>query len=477
MRERHFLARTPATKAKCREQDATLRAEIAELLKSDGWNTASACALAEWNPYDQNASAGFFDLEWMFGMMEGFDVTIGNPPYVRADEPSDENKRLREKILASRQYETLWEKWDLFVPFIEKGFKLLRSGGITTMIVSDAYCHSKYAQKSQSWFLKNSRILKLDFCADLKIFDAAVHNVIYFFQQADGSHQTPERRVHSETFGNVTTLPSDEQEKLTHRAFFPKETASQRIVCKIVTLDSICYVSYGLRPNSDENEAKGEFTTADVVSETRDRVHCKPYVEGKHLAPWLPLTNLWIEWGTERAPSRFCRPTFPELYTVPAKILAQRSPGPDPVISFDDQNLVFTPAIVGFVPWHSLAAARNRSLQKAARYRDEKPRPDLSKREELEATSRRFTVKYLLGVINSSTARDFLRANRRSNIHLYPDDWKNLPIPDVSPQQQQPIVALVEQILTAKRANPGADISALEAELDHAVALLYGTTP
>lgn len=68
-------------------------------------------------------------------------------------------------------------------------------------------------------------------------------------------------------------------------------------------------------------------------------------------------------------------------------------------------------------------------------------------------------------------------ANRRSNIHLYPDDWKKLPILDVSPQQQQPIVALVEQILTAKRANPKADITALESELDHAVALLYGTTP
>ncbi|WP_367358897.1 hypothetical protein [Syntrophus sp. (in: bacteria)] len=40
----------------------------------------------------------------------------------------------------------------------------------------------------------------------------------------------------------------------------------------------------------------------------------------------------------------------------------------------------------------------------------------------LEATSRRFHVKFLLAVMNSSVARDFLRANRRSNIHLYPDD-------------------------------------------------------
>ena len=54
---------------------------------------------------------------------------------------------------ASEQYETLWEKWDLFVPFIEKGFRLLRRGGAIAYIVSDAYCHAKYAEKSQGWFV------------------------------------------------------------------------------------------------------------------------------------------------------------------------------------------------------------------------------------------------------------------------------------------------------------------------------------
>jgi hypothetical protein len=121
---------------------------------------------------------------------------------------------------------------------------------------------------------------------------------------------------------------------------------------------------------------------------------------------------------------------------------------------------------------------RNNSLKKAARYRGEKPpRPDLPKREELEATSRRFAVKYLLGVMNSPAARDFLRASRRSNTDLYPDDWKKLPIPDVPPAQQQSVVALVEQILTAKRANANADISVLEQQLDAEVSRLYGLTP
>jgi adenine-specific DNA-methyltransferase len=120
---------------------------------------------------------------------------------------------------------------------------------------------------------------------------------------------------------------------------------------------------------------------------------------------------------------------------------------------------------------------RNNSLKKAARYRGERPRPDLPKREELDATSRRFAVKYLLGVMNSSVAREFLRAHRRSNIHLYPDDWKQLPIPDVPSEQQKPIVALVDHILRAKRANPNADLTAFEADLNARVAALYGLTP
>ena len=89
-------------------------------------------------------------------------------------------------------------------------------------------------------------------------------------------------------------------------------------------------------------------------------------------------------------------------------------------------------------------------------------------------TSRRFAVKFLLGVMNSTVAHNFLKANRRSNIHLYPDDWKKLPIPDVPPEQQAPIIELVDQILDAKRTDLDADVSELENEIDQIVYSLYG---
>lgn len=366
----------------------------------------------------------------------------------------------------------------VYVPFLERSYKLLRPNGVSTMIVSDAFCHSKYAQKAQNWFLQNARILRLDYCGEVKIFEAAVHNVITCLQKADGAQWKPERRFHRETFGEVTELPSDEQAKLTNRAFFPEESLHAGFSVSTLPIGTICYVSFGCRPNSDEKRAKGLFVAADLVSETKDKNHPKPYIEAKDIFRWTYKQSRWLEWGTSRSPGLLTRPTFVRLYEVPEKIVAADVSGAKNRAAYDNGQVFHSHTLISFVPWHSLHGVRNNSLKKAARYRGENPpRPDLPKREELETISRCFTVKYLLGVMNSASARDFLRANRRSNIHLYPDDWKKLPIPDVSTAQQQPVIELVDRILCLKRANPDADITALESEIDALVAALYGTTP
>ena len=471
------LLPNPADQEQLREKE-----QKAYKLRKENFDSKfeDARKIAGWKPYDQNTNADFFDPVWMFGVRDGFNITIGNPPYVRADS-GDKHLEMRQRIEESKQYETLWEKWDLYIPFIERSYKLLKPEGFTTLIVSDAYCHAKYAQKSQNWFLKNSRIMRLDFFGKIKIFNAGVHNVTYLFQKADGSHQKPERRVHAPEFGTVNLLPTKEQRELTHRVFFPEDTDFQSFSTPTITLEEICYITKGMVVHAHEKKARGEFELRDLVSDVKDEHHPKPLVEGKHLAKWLPTTNKWLEWGTKRAPDLFSRPTFPEIYEVEGKILVQRSPGPDPKACYDDSRLHFTESSVGFLLWYSLAEVRNRSIKKQTRYHDETPhRPDLPNREELEQTSHRFAVKFLLGVMNSTTAHNFLKANRRSNIHLYPDDWKKLPIPDVSPEEQAPIVELVDKILDAldaKRTDPNEDVSDLENEIDQIVYLLYGITP
>lgn len=444
---------------------------------------AEANRIARWDPYDQNTAAGFFDPEWMFGITEGFDITIGNPPYVRTDAGGEDLilrqqiKAMRQQIRDSKQYETLYEKWDLFIPFIERSYKLLKPGGFTTLIVSDAYCHAKYALKSQEWFLENGRILRLDFLSKIQIFDAAVKNIIYLFQHASGSDNKPERRVHAPIFGAVHPLSTDEQRNLTQRAFFPEDTVAAQFAVPTIMLDNICYISVGMVVHGDEKRAQGAFGLKDVVSEVKDERHPKAFVEGKYLARWLPATNKWLEWGTERAPVLFRRRTFPELYEVEEKLISisMAADVEKLRVVYDNQKLYHNDSAYCFIPWHSLAGVRNRSIKQRTRYRDEKPeRPELPQREDLEQTSCRFTLKFLLGVMNSIVAGDFLRANRRHNIRVYPDDWKKLPIPDVSPEEQAPVVALVDEILDAKRAGLEKKVSRLEDKLDQAVSVLYG---
>ncbi len=435
----------------------------------------NALKIARWKPYDQNAMEDWFAPEWMFRITEGFDIAIGNPPYVRAD-AGGKNAKLRQQIRDSKQYETLYEKWDLFIPFIERSYKMLNLGGFTTLIVSDAYCHAKYAIKSQEWFLRNSKILRLDFLGKIKIFDAAVKNVIYLFQRADGSKSKPERRVHEDEFGSVYLLPTDEQQNLTQRAFFPEDSDSPQFSTTTVTLEEICYITKGMVVHSDDKIAQGEFGKKDVVSNEKDEFHPKPFVEGKYLDRWIPATQKWLEWGTKRAPALFSRKTFPELYDVDEKLISiSISASAEKLrVVYDNAKLYHNHSAWSFVPWHALAGVRNRSIQKQTRYRDEKPKPELPKREDLEKTSRRFSVKFLIGVMNSSCARDFLRAIRRSNLNLYPDDWKKLPIPDVSPEQQSPIVALVDKILDAKQKGLERKVARLEKKLDKEVSALYG---
>ena len=337
VRERYFNARTRVAKLKLRKQDAALRDDLADALK-DLWVAGpdTARAVAHWDPYDQNASASWFDPEWMFGVSEGFDIVIGNPPYVRADFPDNGHKRTRKTILDSGDYETLWEKWDMFVPFMEKSFNLLAEGGVSSLIVSDAFGHAKYALKAREWFLSNALIERIDFFCKIKIFDAAVHNLSYLFQKAEASENKPLRRLHEPVFGKVKELSTGRQKDLSERVFFP-EDLYRPPSSPTIRLGDLCYVSKGMVVHAHERKASGAFTLRDVVSNTKDEIHPKPFVEGKHLDRWVHVTNLWLEWGTDRAPALFSRRAFDELFASDEKIIVQRSPGPDPKACYDNK--------------------------------------------------------------------------------------------------------------------------------------------
>ena len=67
--------RVPGTqKLKCIRADHSLRQALATALREAGFPDEIAMKIADWDPYDQNASADWFEPEYMFGARDGFDI-------------------------------------------------------------------------------------------------------------------------------------------------------------------------------------------------------------------------------------------------------------------------------------------------------------------------------------------------------------------------------------------------------------------
>ena len=187
VRRRYFTARTPATKQKYRDQDNELRAEIAAMLKSNGIQVEVAQKLANWDPYDQNNVAAFFDPEWMFNLTTGFDIVIGNPPYVR-----QEQIKAQKPLLARALPEVYAGTADLYVYFYGRGFQLLREGGYLAYISSNKFFRADYGKTLRSFFANQVRLQSIIDFGDLPVFEATAYPCILIGSKGT---PTPEQKV------------------------------------------------------------------------------------------------------------------------------------------------------------------------------------------------------------------------------------------------------------------------------------------
>ena len=188
IRHLHFSAKSTSTKHRLREKDLALRKKLIELL-SDENNFASddAKQLAEWNPYDQNDTSSFFDPEWMFGVADGFDIVIGNPPYIQLQNNGGELAKLYEGC----GYSTFARTGDIYCLFYERGWQLLKKDGHLCYITSNKWMRAGYGEKTRDFFAnKTNPLLLIDF-AGVKIFESAtVDTNILLFSRSNNQHKT-----------------------------------------------------------------------------------------------------------------------------------------------------------------------------------------------------------------------------------------------------------------------------------------------
>ena len=179
VRHEHFNARSPEKKAKCREKDATLRKQIADTLQKSGLPAPTAKALAAWDPYDQNKSATFLDPAWMFSIKDGFDVVIGNPPYVRQEQIKELKPQLKE------HYDCYTGTADLYVYFYERSIQLLKPGGVFSFISSNKWFRSAYGEKLRGWLTKQTRVRDVIDFGDAPVFTAIAYPCVVALTKED----------------------------------------------------------------------------------------------------------------------------------------------------------------------------------------------------------------------------------------------------------------------------------------------------
>ena len=125
--------------------------------------------LVKWNPFAFNVAEDFLDPEWMFGVKDGFDVVIGNPPYIQLQA----NKGELANLYKDFGFETFDRKGDIYCLFYERGHKLLSKNGVLCFITSDKWMRNSYGVNLRNYFITKTGCEKLVDFPDLQIFESA----------------------------------------------------------------------------------------------------------------------------------------------------------------------------------------------------------------------------------------------------------------------------------------------------------------
>jgi len=271
-----------------------LKARIKQLNKdiTDGSQYArleSVVQLAEqltsWNPYDQNASSPFFDPEWMFGVNEGFDVVIGNPPYGIV---------FNEELKASYNYLYISFKRnnDIYVAFFERSIGILQSYGYLCLITPNTYMNGDYFKQLRTLFRSRVKIVEIVDFKNSKIFQDPTVFVAITILQRKNTDIIPYKsiiKISNEDFSSTNKIQFSIDE-MNDLPFKSTNQIIEKIICnkeKYIPFDDKYYVkdvgfnywSIGKGKKRDGNSIGNRI----LYSGSKENSDDKSYLKGRDI--------------------------------------------------------------------------------------------------------------------------------------------------------------------------------------------------
>ncbi|MDP2335738.1 MAG: TaqI-like C-terminal specificity domain-containing protein [Bacteroidota bacterium] len=416
----------------------------------------------DWNPFDDSHPSSFFSPAWMFGIRNGFDVVIGNPPYVSAN-----NMKFEQRVFFNSYsyYNTLKGKWDLYVAFTERSLRLLRTRGVFTFIVPFGLLNQPFAQHLRTLILSDYKLVSIVDLHNNKIFEnATVPSCIPLIKKGiSKNHDVVILDFKDLKFEKLHLIGIEKYSASTQQMFRTedldvKTAVLDKIRQKGENLDSFFYCSTGAEIHGKEiRNDNGTLTSGkskfDVLHDQSNE-GLMPYIEGSDIKKskegrysWPSITQ-WIDFSK---PEEMRSAKFRELFES-EKIIIRRSSGLLRILAVYDNRKIYTSE-------KCILILNKSSLPKKHSHYESNDKLDL---------------KYLIAILNSQLIDFYYESVYGGFIDVYPNNLKELPIVNCDQAIQSDFVSRVEMILDLRKEDKVT--TDLEKEIDVMVYKLYELT-
>ena len=457
--------------------------------------------------------------EWRFEFPEvlnedgdfvGFDVVIGNPPYIRQEEFSEIKPFLKSRF---KIYNPIA---DLLTYFVELGNNILRQDGVFQFIISNKFTRANYGKTMRSYLLENTRISHFIDFSGIPVFDEATVDAAILGlekRENDGNRilyaklRKEDLDVHNFDSHLSKIKQSFLQNDLSFETWaFEKSQVleiKQKVESKGTQLkDWNIKINYGIKTGYNEAFIINGLIKNRLVSENNKNSEIiQPILRGQDIKAWQPnFADLWVIF-------------IPKGYTI-KRNLPENDPNyaaePMPRYGYMDLNEAWNwfkvnhPAIANhLLPYKSKAQDRQDQgdfwwEQRACSYLDDfyKPKiiyPNMTKflpfSVDLEGkyyhNDKSFHIVteriYWLGAFLNSKLFDYCFRDNFPELlggtrELRKVFFDKIPVKQISEKEEFPFKEVVCQILDLKTQNTFADIHHLENQIDQLVYQLYGLT-
>lgn len=366
----------------------------------------------------------------------GFDVVIGNPPYVRAE---NIDKKQREYFISKNsKYSKTFGRFDLYIVFNELGIQILKPNGILSYIFPSSFFNQNYSSLQRDWLLNEVNLTEIVDLSNIDVFKGvAVETAIIIVKNEPKSEflfcnkpnneaefiQNTKVRIKKDIFNN---LPNQ-----TFRADLDDTTISLLLKIRESSnlVDDFCYTVIGAVPhNSSTGASKDRLISLDC-----NKPSCKKYLEGKNVNRY---SINWDKRFIDYIPEEMHRPKFPELFENEKLLVRNISTTEGILATYDNDFYYVNDTMSVLILWEKLVNVNQKGVKAT---------------ENQIKHSKDVDLKYLIALINSRLINYYYKKVLSSNLHVYPEAIRNLPIRVCDNEIQKAYILNVDSIIELKK--------------------------